>query len=66
MAIDIFTDGHDQLLEVFEDAVPQAVMGNVAEEAFHHVEPGSRGGCEAHVESLMFPEPALHSLMFVG
>ncbi len=39
MADNIFSDGHDQLFEVLEDAAAQAVMGNVSEEAFYHVEP---------------------------
>ena len=37
--IDVFSDGHDQLFEILEDSAPDAVMRDVAKEAFHHVEP---------------------------
>ncbi len=33
--VDVVTDGHDELFEVFEDAAPQLVLGQVAEEAFN-------------------------------
>ena len=66
MAVDVFSDGHDELFEVLTDSSPEPVLGEVAEEAFHHVEPRSRGGREADVESLVFAQPALHSLMLVG
>jgi len=39
MAVDIFSYGHDQLFEILEDAAPQTILGDVAEEAFDHVEP---------------------------
>jgi hypothetical protein len=34
MAVDIFSDGHDQLFEILEDAAPQTILGDVAEEAY--------------------------------
>ena len=37
--VDVFADGHDELFEILEDAAPDAVLGQVAEEAFDHVEP---------------------------
>ena len=39
VAVDVFSDGHDQLFEVLKDSAPQPVLCEVAKEAFHHVEP---------------------------
>ena len=39
MLVDVVADGHDELLEVFKDAAAQLVLGQVAEEAFDHIEP---------------------------
>jgi len=39
MAVDILADGDDELFEILEDASPQAVLGDVAEEPLDHVEP---------------------------
>ena len=66
MDVDVVPDGHDELFEILENAAPDAVMRDVAEEAFHHVEPGCRGRRKAHVESFVFFQPALHSFMLVG
>ena len=39
--------------------VPRRMRFRVtSEEAFDHVEPGRRGGCEVQMESWMRPEPA--------
>jgi hypothetical protein len=37
--VDIVADSHDQLFQILEDSAPDAVMHDVAEETFHHVEP---------------------------
>jgi hypothetical protein len=37
--VDVIPNCHNQLFEVLEDAAPDAIMSDVAEEAFHHVEP---------------------------
>ena len=42
--VDVIADGGDQLFEVMEDAATELVLGEVAEEAFDHVEPRGRGG----------------------
>ena len=39
MTVDVFSDGGNQLFEVQEDSAPEPVLRQVAEEAFHHVEP---------------------------
>ncbi len=66
MSVDVFSDGHDELLEVVKDSTPEPVLGEVAEEAFHYVELRSRGGREVDLESLVLAEPGLHFLMLVG
>jgi len=65
VAVDVVSDGHDELLEILEDSAPNQLGGQVAEESFNHVEP--RCGCrrEAHMEALVLFEPALHVFMFV-
>ena len=42
VVIDVVADGGDQLLQVLEDAAADPVYGQIAEESFDHVEPGSR------------------------
>jgi hypothetical protein len=66
MLIDIVADGHDELFEVFEDAAAQLVLGQVAEEAFDHIEPTGRGWGEVDMEALVTVEPADDLLVFVG
>ena len=66
MAVDVVADGHDELFEILEDSTPDAVFGQVAEEALDHVQPRGRGGREVHVEALVASHPALHALMFMG
>jgi hypothetical protein len=46
--------------------VPEAVGGEVAEEALHHVQPRRAGVREADVESWMTLQPALYGRMFVS
>ena len=66
VAIDVFSNGHDQLFEILEDAALEPVLGQVAEEAFHHIQPRGRSRREANMESLVCLQPAFDSLMFVG
>ena len=54
------------MFEVMEDAATELVLGEVAEEAFDHVEPRGRGGSKAHVESPVLFDPALDPGMLVG
>jgi len=66
VAVDVVADGHDELFEILEDSAPNAVFGQVAEEALDHVQPRSRSWREVHVEAFMASHPALHPFMFVG
>ena len=66
MDVDITSDGSDELLEVLEDSASDAVMGQVAEESFNHIEP--RSGCrrEVNMEAFVHFQPTLDSCMFVS
>jgi hypothetical protein len=63
--IDVVADGHDELFEVFEDAAAQLVLGQVAEEAFDHIEPTGRGWGEVDMEALVTVQPADDLLVFM-
>jgi len=39
VSVDVVSDGDDELFGILEDAAAKSVVGQVAEEAFHHVEP---------------------------
>ncbi len=41
VAVDVVTDGHNELFEILEDSAPNAFFGQVAEEALDHVQPRS-------------------------
>jgi len=64
--IDVVEDGGDQLFDTAKDSATQAIFGQVAEESFHHVQPGAACGREVHVEAGMASEPALDLGMLVG
>jgi hypothetical protein len=55
VAIDIFTNGHDELLKVAENATAYRFLGQVVEETFNHVQPGGGGRCEVDVKPLVPP-----------
>ena len=50
---DVLVDGDNQLLDAAKDPAAQAVLGQVAEESLHHVQPGATRGSEVHVETWM-------------
>ena len=66
VTVDVLADGLDQFLDAAKSAAAEPVFGQVAEEAFHHVQPRAAGGREVHVETRMASEPALHLRMLVG
>src|SRR5713226_5497587 len=63
--VDVVADSHDQFLDIAEDAAPKAVLSEVAEESLHHVEPGTAGGGEVHMEAPMAGQPLVDLGMFV-
>lgn len=64
--VDIFSDGLHQILYAAENTATQSILNQVAEEAFHNVEPRAASGCEVNVEARMASEPAIHLRMLVG
>ena len=53
MVLEIIGDGGDEFGDIMKNAPTDAILGQVAEEAFHHVQPRSAGGGEMHVETGM-------------
>ena len=66
MSVDVVTDGRDQVLDIAEDTAAKAVLSQIAEEPFHHVEPRTAGRREVDVEAWTPGEPLLNLGMFVG
>jgi len=64
--INVSADGGDELLNITKNAAAQAVLSQVAEKAFHHIQPGAAGGREVDLEAGMASKPALHFFVFVG
>src|SRR5215469_12318812 len=64
--VEVVEDGCDQLLDTAKDPATQAIFGQVAEESFHHVQPGAACGREVHAEAGIASEPALDLGMLVG
>ena len=58
MVFQVLHDSPLQLGDALEGATSNAVSGDLGEEAFDHVEPGRRGGCEVQMEAWMRLEPA--------
>ncbi len=65
VVIDIFTNGHDELLKIAENATAYTFLGQVAEETFNHVQPGGGSRREGDVKPLVPVQPSLDALMFV-
>src|SRR5579872_2341302 len=66
VAVDVVSDGEDEFFEIAKHSASQPVLGEVAEETLHHVEPRRAGRSEVHVESRMAREPALYFGMLMG
>jgi len=54
---DVVLDGLLQLPDMAKDAAPHALVGEIAKEALHLIEPGGTGGSEMQVEARMLLEP---------
>ena len=59
MAVDVSADGHDEFLQVAEDATAEPILSQVAKETFHHVQPGRAGGSEVQMKARVSRQPAL-------
>ena len=60
MVLDIFSYRLLQLRDAFEHAIPDTVLGNVAEPAFDDIQPRTACRCEVNVKSLVTLQPVLH------
>lgn len=65
MLHDIGLQSRFQFAHAVKDTPAQTLLGEVAKEAFHHVEPGGAGGCEMHVQAGMPLQPVFHLGVFV-
>ena len=63
---EVLLDGSFEFGNALEDAAPDAILGDQAEEALDLVEPGCRGRREVHVEARMAFEPSLDRGVLVG
>ena len=59
-------DGFDEFGDATEYSPPEAVDREIAEEAFHHVQPGSTGGRKMEGKAWVAPLPCLHLVMLMG
>lgn len=66
MAVDRFSDGQDELLQVPENPAPKLIAGEVTKEALDHIEPSSRSRRKPHMEAPVLLQPALYVFVFVG
>lgn len=64
--VDVGADGHDEFLQVAEDAPPEPILSQVAKETFHHVEPRRAGGGEMQMKARVPLEPALYFGVLMG
>ena len=58
-------DGGNEFGDAMKDSSAQAAFGQIAEEALHHVEPGSAGGREVKMEAWIARLPGFDLLVFV-
>lgn len=58
VVIDVFVDGSDAFFDAAQDAAPQLILTQVAEEPLYHVEPRAASGREVRVETGMTAGPA--------
>ena len=63
---EVFVDRDLQVREAFEDAAPDALAGDLGEEALDHVQPGRRGRGEMEMEAWMPLQPGDDLGMLVG
>lgn len=62
---DVIVNGLFQCFDASEAVAPDAIGGDIAEPALHHIEPGTGGGDEVNVEAGMLRKPRLDLGMLV-
>src|SRR5438093_8305603 len=60
VSLDVVVDSGDQIRDVLEGASTDALVGNLAEPALHHVQPRAGSGIEMQVEAVMAFQPGLN------
>ena len=65
MNCQILIDGSNEVRLGVKNATPNSVRGQVAKEAFHHVEPGRTGGRKMEMKMRVSLLPCLHFSMLV-
>ena len=66
VTVDVGADGHDEFFQVAEDAAPEPILRQVAEETFHHVQPRRAGRSEVQMKARVPRQPALHFGVLMG
>ncbi len=66
MLRNVIMKGLHQLRDAAEDPAPNPLRGQVAEEAYHQIEPGATGGHEVHVKPAVSLDPPLDLGMLLG
>jgi len=56
VVFDVFFNGRCQFTNAVEYASPNALLGDIPEEAFHHIRPGGAGWHIVHLKTLMPPD----------
>lgn len=62
----MFLDGLGEFCDAAEHSSPEAVDGEIAEEAFHHVQPGGACWSKVEVKPGIAPLPCLNLVMLMG
>lgn len=65
MSRDVLINGKSNFPYTSEDATPDAIDSKIAEEAFHHIEPGRACRSEMNVEARISCKPSFDLFMFV-
>jgi len=65
VGLDVLVDSGNQIRDVPERASTDALVGNLAEPALHHVQPRAGSGNEMQVEAGMASQPRLDARLFV-
>src|SRR5258706_10014642 len=64
--IKVVSNGFDEFGNTAKDAASDPFLGDVSEEAFHHVQPRRAGRSVVRVKSRMLLHPSPHGWMFVS
>jgi hypothetical protein len=62
VASKIGVDGLNQVSEALKASVEDGLLGEIPKESFHHLKPGSSGGCKMQVKASMARQPGFERL----